>query len=122
MNLEGYENVKGLTDKARRVMSLMVHQIKSFGTPENPILSQKFEDAHKITGSEVRAIISYCRVERHLPIGSGAKGYYWMTDPDDVDETVKHLDGRILRMQIVRKELIKTQQNMINEKRQTEIF
>ena len=57
-----------------------------------PVKSYRIEKWLGISGSEVREMVHYLRVNS-FPICSGNKGYYYGTH-NDVEETINHLQER----------------------------
>ena len=95
MTLPGFEN---LSNRAKRLLSDQQF-VQSFlagmkaHRKDNPIISNKIESKMGLTGPEVRDIVRHLR-RLGNPICSSGKGYYWTHDPDDLQQTIDHLESR----------------------------
>jgi hypothetical protein len=70
-----------------------VRQIIQEARKDNPIKSPEIERRLRLCGPQVRACVHELRL-RGEPVCSSSKGYFWGT-PDEVMETVTHLEQRI---------------------------
>lgn len=65
--------------------------------------------AFKITDATVRKIVSMCRCDLRIPIGSTSKGYFRAVRSDQLDKTIDHLTRRIKRITAALDEITKVQ-------------
>ena len=65
-----------------------------YSSKDNLIDSNQLSKYFDITRTEVRQIINNARSEG-IPICSNRWGYYFSTDDEDVQKTVKSLNGRV---------------------------
>lgn len=101
MTLEGFEDVAGLSPQAIAVSQDVLADIRAC-TDCHWILSSILEKRYAVSGPEIRAIVSYMRVQGiGRRIGSSSKGYYWIETNEQRDQTLKQLDGRIFRLKRV---------------------
>lgn len=95
MTLPGFDN---LSVKAQRLLNDQQF-VQSFLSGmkahrrDNPIISKKIESKMGLTGPDVRDIVRHLR-RLGNPICSFHKGYYWTHDPDDLQQTIDHLESR----------------------------
>lgn len=95
MTLPGFDN---LSAKAKRLLNdqqfvqSFLAGMKAHGK-DNPIISKKIEKKLKLAGIEIRAIVGHLR-RLGNPICSSGKGYYWTHDPDELQQTIDHLESR----------------------------
>ena len=119
MTLPTFEKVPGLTNKAQRSIAplklVLQTRLASF-----PILSPELESHFKLSGSEIRAIVSHLRCLDE-PIGSSGKGYFWATTPAELNTSIQHLEGRANRLFKASAGLRNARSNMATNK-QGEMF
>lgn len=75
---------------AREIASY-IEQIHG-GVITAPDLSTRFH----LHPSDIRGIINLCRT-MGLPVCSNARGYYWSTNPSDIQNTIDHIELRIAK-------------------------
>ena len=109
----GFEDYDGYTRNAESRLRWFVLELMGHHPPDNPIKASKvsamtawdgkWDPTEKkmvgfrkgLTGREVRAMTNYLRREWNYPIGSGAAGYYWCQDKEELETTLNHLKDRI---------------------------
>ena len=92
MKAGGFSEItKGLSLKAQLNLVKFKTAIKKYNK-SMPVKSYRIEKWLDISGSEVREMVHYLRVNS-FPICSGSKGYYYGTQ-NDVEETINHLQER----------------------------
>ena len=95
MTLPGFDN---LSAKAQRLLSDQQF-VQSFlagmraHSKDNPIKSYQIEAKLDLKGPVIRAIVGHLR-RMGSPICSSSEGYYWTHDPDDLQQTIDHLESR----------------------------
>jgi hypothetical protein len=52
----------------------------------------------RLSGPDIRAMVNYLR-RQSKPIGSEANGYFWATEPGQLDATILHLRERLSAIQ-----------------------
>jgi len=109
VTLPGYK-IDGLTQRAIDAKDAFIRGLVAHG-PDYPVKSKKIEDALHLTGPEIRALVSYLRVQGE-PIGSDNRGYYWCRDAADLEKTKQHIQARIQRLQHVNIGLATAQANL----------
>tara|TARA_Y100000593_G_C4152848_1_gene257956 strand:- start:326 stop:661 length:336 start_codon:yes stop_codon:yes gene_type:complete len=67
-------------------------------TKDKPVKSNELQVRFNIPGSTVRQIVHYLRTIEHIPIGSGADGYFLARSVGEVEHTVKTLKSRAREM------------------------
>lgn len=101
MTLPGFDNLsvkaQGLLKDQQFVQSFLAGM--KAHRKDNPIKSKKIESKMGLTGPEVRAIVGHLR-RLGNPICSFRKGYHWTHDPDELQQTIDHLESRA-RVEIV---------------------
>ena len=65
---------------------------------DNPVTARQITAALSISGPAVRAIVNHLREQGH-PIGSGGKGYWYASAPNELGTTITHLEQRIRSME-----------------------
>ena len=65
---------------------------------DNPVTARQITAALSIPGPAVRAIVNHLREQGH-PIGSGGKGYWYASGPNELGTTITHLEQRIRSME-----------------------
>ena len=110
MNLPGYEDIPGLTERAVEQIPRFLVGIKRHWLSD-PVKSHVIEKALGLTGSEVRAIVSLLRIKSY-PIASGSKGYWWAVRSCELASTREHIQGRYRRLQAVDEGLERAQNNL----------
>lgn len=79
----------------------------------DPILGETLAQASGLKSSvEVRALVSHLRVVEGAPIASQGNGYFWATKPEEMDETIEHIEKRLTRLRRVLRSLRNTQLDM----------
>jgi biotin operon repressor len=63
----------------------------------NPVKSKVLETWYKLTGVSIRKMINKLRYLGY-PIGSTSQGYFYATNQDQLDTTIKHLKLRAEKM------------------------
>jgi hypothetical protein len=116
MNLAGFENIPNLTPRAKEKIDLIFGLVQ-IRTVDNPIHSKPLERSMSLTGPEVRAVITFLRLQEY-PIASNGKGYYYATNPTDLRETIDHLEGRAFKISQVAGALKATMKKMLREAQQ----
>lgn len=62
------------------------------------IIGRKIGDVFGITNADVRRFVNEAR-RNGVPICSCASGYYYSYNSEDIDRTIKHLRGRISKVE-----------------------
>lgn len=103
MNLPTYEWLDDVIsyqlrfkDKRRRILRIICSR-----TILNPTFSANIEAVFKISGPAVRDIVSKARLVG-VPIASTSNGYWLAANEAELVDTKAHLDGRIMKIQMVR--------------------
>ena len=112
VNLVTFEFLPALSKKAESCLDWIDIKLMAHVTKENPITSQGLKLVKNISGPEVRAIIHHLRVVKNRPIASCGKGYFTAHSPEELDDTIKHLDQRINSIDEVKNALVKMQRDM----------
>ena len=67
-------------------------------TAENPVVAPAIDEKFKLHPSHVRGCINLVR-SMGIPICSNAKGYWYSSDPEEIQRTVDHIEDRIKKQQ-----------------------
>ena len=92
MSLTSFDNVEGMTKKARDKMDEFLFKIEMV-KKINPVKSKRIEQVLGLRGVEVRGIVNYLRKRGH-PIGSSSKGYWYAQSKIELEDTINHLKQR----------------------------
>lgn len=78
----------------------IVEYLKAYHTDEShAIKGRELRVLFNLTDKGLRAVISGVRQEG-AAVCSSSYGYWYSTDPDDVEKTVKRLEGQVKNMNI----------------------
>ena len=99
MSLTTFENMDGLTKKAKGKLDEFLNRIQMV-KKDGPVRSKIIEEALDLRGVEVRAMVNFLR-KRGYPIGSSSKGYWYAQNMDEISDTIKHLYQRKTSIQSV---------------------
>lgn len=99
--------------KANREKGLIVPPDKC--ATAKKIVAVSAQSGVKISDVDVRALTNYHR-RNDEPIGSSGNGYFYATGPDELDETIQHLNDRINAEMAARDGLLRAQERMRREK------
>jgi len=80
-------------------------------TGENRITTDRLCGGAQISGEQLRAVVNALRRQGH-EIGSDRRGYFWATEPDDLNTTIEHLGGRYRSIKKVCDALLETRHRM----------
>lgn len=120
MSLPGFEDVPGLTEKVIVKSTTCLSYLMHNTSESNPCISRSFQHAYKFVPSQVSSLISYLRMQSY-PIGSNGKGYFWARKPEELDQTIEHMESRIRRQSVILHKLKATRQTMLESYQQQEI-
>ena len=76
----------------------LVNIIRNYGSAEKPITNKEIASKLKITEVCVRHKINQARCEG-IPICSCTIGYFYSEDKEDILETVRSLNGRVISVE-----------------------
>lgn len=116
ISLPTFEFLPKLSKKAKRLLPWVDIQLMAKTTKATAITSGGLKAVKDLVGTEVRGIVHHLRVTLKRPIASGGKGYFTATDPEELNDTIDQLRGRINSIDEVRDALIKTRRRMRLEK------
>lgn len=116
INLPTFEFLPKLSKKAKNLIPWVDIQLLAKTTKSTAITSGGLKAVKGLLGTEVRGIVHHLRVVLKRAIASGGKGYYTASDPEELNDTIDQLRGRINSIDEVRDALIKTRRRMRLEK------
>ena len=82
---------------------------------KNAALSSELEAVFLCKGTKIRKYINELRT-RKIPVCSSSFGYYYSENPQDIDETITHLDSRIKKIDLARSGLQKAKALILSRK------
>ena len=106
MNLTGYEDMAfdvTVSDKLLAKAYELIWNLRMYASENSPLQSCRLEINLKITGVQLRALISYLRIKgtpqfpHGVPIASGSTGYWLASDRASLASTVAHMRERGLK-------------------------
>lgn len=112
ISLPTFEFLPKLSKNAVQLLPWVDIQLMAKTTKEASITSGGLKAVKGLLGTEVRGIVHYLRVVLKRPIASGGKGYYTAATPDELDDTISQLNGRINSITEVKDAIIDTQKRM----------
>lgn len=116
INLPTFEFLPKLSKKAKQLLPWVDIQLMAKTTKATAITSGGLKAVKNLVGTEVRGIVHHLRVILKRPIASGGTGYFTVTDPEELNDTIDQLRGRINSIGEVRDALIDTRRRMRLEK------
>lgn len=126
MNLPGFEelaeHIEALRPRLRAIVPRFITDLWNLSGQKKT--GQEFAEDYML-GSRgdvaVRDMVHTLRVAGY-PIAGSGKGYWWATDPDDLDQTVDSLEKRARSIQAMADAVKETQAKMRLKQPQEELF
>ena len=100
MSLPGFEDVPGLTSTVIAKSTTCLSYLQLNTSEKNPCISHNFQRTYKFVPSQVSALMAYLRMQGY-PIGSNGNGYFWAKRPEELDQTIEHMESRIRRQSVI---------------------
>jgi biotin operon repressor len=72
---------------------MLVNLIKEYGSKEKPVRGNVLASLLGVSKPSIRIEVNKLRREG-VPICSNREGYYYSTKPEDIKETIAHLESR----------------------------
>ena len=80
--------------------SQMLEYLKEFHSTESKaVKNRELRPLFKLTDKQVRNVVSQLRQEGE-PVCSSSCGYWYSTDPDDIEKTLHRLEAQVENMNI----------------------
>lgn len=111
MRLTSFEGINSLTKRAQSKIQWIAIQLHAKHPIGREVRSKVIESWKKLSGAEVRSIIS-CLRNNNFPIGSNSKGYFWAFNDKELTDTWKHLSERANSLIETARQVSYTMQNM----------
>ena len=68
-------------------------------TESNAVKNRELRSLFNLTDKQVRNVVSYLR-QRGEPVCSSSYGYWYSTDPEDIEKTLHRLEAQVENMNI----------------------
>lgn len=98
MTLPGYPDIPDLTQRAADKYPIFLATLRKNHPQGKEATSKRIETRLGISGPEVRALKRLAWAEGH-PVGTGAKGYFWMHRVEECRRTSAHIKARIAALE-----------------------
>lgn len=118
MKLPGFEDIEGLTKKGLEakpsILNIVIEAGEKSFTAEEIGRRLRCYRGIKLREETVRAVLSLLRLigGAEGQIASNGKGFRYARTPEELDETIEHLEGRIRHISRVLQAVRRTQQSM----------
>ncbi|OJU18293.1 MAG: hypothetical protein BGN88_00940 [Clostridiales bacterium 43-6] len=89
--------------------------MKNHSGKKDATLSSELEAVFLCKGTQIRKYINELRT-RKIPACSSSFGYYYSENPNDIDDTITHLDSRIKKIELARSGLQKAKELILSRK------
>lgn len=78
----------------------MLEYLKDYHTTESKaVKNRELRSLFNLTDKQVRNVVSQLR-QGGAPICSSSYGYWYSTDPEDIEKTLRRLEGQVKNMNI----------------------